>query len=156
MLSLRWFILSIAIFMAGFFINTFELRAEEKDPFASIVDLQEEAAVRQKLDLSNVVLKGIIYSSSKSVAIINEELVMAGDNWAGYKVERIDKDNVTLSDGEKSYQLSLPEDEDASAKGKKKIAAVAPEPLPQEMMNPWGEMNEEGFPMQRDMQEERR
>ena len=156
MLSLKLFIFYIAIFMAGFFINTFELRAEEKDPFASIVDLQEEVAVRQKLDLSNVVLKGIIYSSSRSVAIINEELVMAGDTWLGYKVERIDKDNVTLSDGEKSYQLSLPEDEDVSAKKKKKIAATTQQPLPQEMMNPWGEMNEGGFPMQRDMQEERR
>lgn len=148
MLSLKWFILSIAIFIAGFFINTFELRAEGKDPFVSIVDLQEEATVRQKLDLSNVVLKGIIYSSSKSVAIINEELVMAGDNWAGYKVERIDKDNVTLSDGEKSYQLFLPADEEASTKETKKIVAVAPEPLPQEMMNPW----EKGAPMQREMQ----
>lgn len=156
MLLLKWFILCIAIFIAGFFINTFELRAEGKDPFVSVVDLEEEAAVRQKLDLSNVVLKGIIYSSSKSVAIINEELVMAGDNWAGYKVERIDKDNVTLSDGEKSYQLSLPEDEDVSTKEKKKIAATTQEPLPQEMMNPWGEMNEGGFPMQRGMQEEQR
>lgn len=156
MLSLKLFIFYIAIFMAGFFINTFELRAEEKDPFASIVDLQEEAAVRQKLDLSNVVLKGIIYSSSKSVAIINEELVMAGDNWAGYKVERIDKDSVTLSDGEKSYQLSLPEDEDVSTKKKKKIAATTQEPLPQDMTSPWGEMNEGGFPMQRGMQEEQR
>ena len=156
MLLLKRLILCIAIFIAGFFINTFELRAEEKDPFASIVDLQEEAAVRQKLDLSNVVLKGIIYSSSKSVAIINEELVMAGDTWAGYKVERIDKDSVTLSDGEKSYQLFLPEDEDVSAKKKKKISATTQEPLPQDMMNPWGEMNEGGFPMQRDIQEERR
>jgi type II secretory pathway component PulC len=149
------FILCIAIFMVGFFINTFELRAEEKDPFVSIVDLEEESAVRQRLDLANVVLKGIIWSSSRSVAIINEELVMAGDDWAGYKVERIDKDSVSLSDGEKSYQLFLPEDEEVSAKETKKIVAATQEPLPQEMLNPPPNTMpyyQGGTPMQRDMQ----
>lgn len=155
MLSLKWLILSITIFLVSFFINTFELRAEEKDPFVSIVDLEEESAVRQRLDLANVVLKGIIWSSSRSVAIINEELVMTGDDWAGYKVERIDKDSVSLSDGEKSYQLFLPEDEDVSAKEKKKIAATTQEPLPQEMMNPPPNTMpyyQGGTPMQREMQ----
>jgi hypothetical protein len=156
MLSLKRFILGIVIFIIGFFINTLELRAEEKDPFVSIIDLEEGAGVIQRLDLSTVVLKGIIYSSIRSVAIINEELVMAGDNWAGYKVERIDKDSITLNDGEKSYQLFLPEDEDVSAKEKRKIPTTTQEPLPQDMMNPWGEMNEGGTPMQRDMQEEQR
>lgn len=71
----------------------FELRAQERDPFTSIIDLKEQLLGQQKkINLSQVALKGIIWNPTRAIAIINDELVMAGDNWQGYKVERIDKD----------------------------------------------------------------
>lgn len=77
---------------------TLNLMAAERDPFVSIIDLQAQRATLKKIDLSQIVLKGIIWNKSQAIAIINDELVMAGDDWQGFKVERIDKDSVTLKD----------------------------------------------------------
>lgn len=79
-----------------------------RDPFVSIIDLAKEEAKRTtKIDLPGVALRGIIYSDSKAVAIVNDELVMVGDNWSGYKVEAILKDRVVFNDGVRSYELVM-------------------------------------------------
>ena len=109
-------------------------RAEEKDPFVSIIDLQKQQAEGEeqiKLDLSNVSLKGIIWSNDKGLAVINEDMVMAGESWGEFKVERVDKKSVTLQYKGKQYQLVL---EDSSGADKKTQPAgqVEPPPLPPE------------------------
>jgi len=79
-----------------------------RDPFVSIIDLAKEEAQRTtKIDLPGVALRGIIYSDTKAVAIVNDELVMAGDNWSGYKVEDIRPDRVIFNDGMRSYELIM-------------------------------------------------
>jgi len=84
------------------------LRAQERDPFVSPVDLrQQRLAQKATIDLANVVLKGVIWNNRKAVAIINDELVMVGDEWQGFKVERVDTDSVTINDGMNSYRLSV-------------------------------------------------
>ena len=85
---------------------------EERDPFVSILDLRKEKIIASKnrIDLSKVILKGIIWNNKQPVAIINDELVMTGDDWQGYKLERIDRDGILLSDGENTYQLSITEE----------------------------------------------
>ncbi len=94
-------------------------RAEEKDPFVSIIDLQKQQAEGEeqiKLDLSNVTLKGIIWSEDKVLAVINEDMVTAGDSWGEFKVERVDKKSVTLQYKGKQYQLFLEESSGADKK----------------------------------------
>lgn len=93
----------------GCIIYPAHLNAEERDPFISIIELQSQKLSAKKIDVSKVVLKGIIWNDSKAIAIIDDELLMAGDEWKGLKVERIDKDSVTLSDEIKSYKLFVEE-----------------------------------------------
>lgn len=82
--------------------------AELRDPFISIMDLEKKQIVEQKaMDLSNAALKGIIWNNALAVAVINEELVMAGDTWRDFKVEKVEKESVVLSIEGKEYTLSL-------------------------------------------------
>ena len=78
--------------------------AQERDPFVSILDLQQQ---KMKVDLSGVVLKGIIWESSRPVAILNDTLVTVGDDFFGFKVVKIGKDKVTLTMGKESYVLEI-------------------------------------------------
>ncbi len=105
---LKWLKIAAMVIMINNMILTPFLKAEDKDPFISIIDLQKEKFAAQK-SLKEMTLKGIIWNESKAVAIINDELLMAGDDWEGFKVERIDKDGVTLSDKEGSYKLYVEE-----------------------------------------------
>ncbi|MCM8801649.1 MAG: hypothetical protein NC912_06625 [Candidatus Omnitrophica bacterium] len=87
------------------------LKAQERDPFVSIVDFRQQSLSGERIELANVELKGIIGSSEKAIAILNDELVAKGDNWRGFKIEEIGKDSVTLSDGWKSYKIFLKKEE---------------------------------------------
>ncbi|MEW6075084.1 MAG: hypothetical protein AB1530_02150 [Candidatus Omnitrophota bacterium] len=109
-----------------------------RDPFVSIIDLAKEEAQRTtKIDLPGVALRGIIYSDAKAVAIVNDELVMAGDNWSGYKVEDIRPDRVIFNDGMRSYELIMQQkdlDAEKAQENAKENVAEAPkvENRPQE------------------------
>lgn len=118
------------------------LKAQERDPFVSIIDLRQQIMGGEKIELANVELKGIIGSSERAIAILNDELVSKGDIWRGFKVEEIDKDSVILSDGWKSYKISLKKEEDSVLKkteekteGKEEETLFKPEepPLPEEV-----------------------
>lgn len=123
----KWLKIDITIMMV---INitgitcALNLMAAERDPFVSIIDLQAQRATVKKIDLSQIVLKGIIWNKSQAIAIINDELVMVGDDWQGFKVERIDKDSVTLKESigldeqAKYYKLFI---EEAIPSGKERL-----------------------------------
>ena len=98
-------IILVNIFYASY------LKAEERDPFVSLIELEKEKLLAQgnKIDLSKIFLKGIIWNESKAVAIINDQLVMVGDDWQGFKIERIDKDSVTLSGQGEFYKVFVKE-----------------------------------------------
>ena len=84
--------------------------AELRDPFISIIELEKQKLVEQKvIDLSNVILKGILWNEAKRVAIINDELVMPGDTWRDFRIEKIEKDSIIISSEGKEYTLSLGE-----------------------------------------------
>lgn len=106
----------------------------ERDPFVSILDQEKQEEKQNKLLLEEeklnqekakralpVVLNGIIWSDSKAVAIMNDELFGVGDEVEGYKVENIEKDTVILSWDKIRRKLLLVEDtqEKLSSKGKK-------------------------------------
>ena len=103
---------AVTIAMAAYGMYVTTSAAELRDPFISIMDLEKKQIVEQKtIDLSNVALKGIIWNDALAVAVINEELIMAGDTWRDFKVEKIEKDSVLLSIEGKEYTLSLGEGE---------------------------------------------
>jgi hypothetical protein len=82
----------------------------ERDPFVSIVDLQEQRSVLQKkrsITISQMKVKGIIWSARAPIAIINDELISQGDKWRGFTVDKIDKQAVSLSDEEGTYLVSM-------------------------------------------------
>jgi hypothetical protein len=87
------------------------LNAEDRDPFVSIIDLKKKQFGERKarIELSQVKLKGIIWNEFKPIAVINDDLVMIGEDWQGYEVTGIDKSTVTLNDGVKSYKLFIEE-----------------------------------------------
>ena len=93
-----------------FFSFRLNLMAQERDPFVSSLDLQKQKAEKQfslRMDLSEFVLKGIIWNNKVSVAIINDELFAVGDDCRGLQVEAIGKDSVTLTDGSESFSPSM-------------------------------------------------
>ena len=85
--------------------------SEDRDPFVSIIDLE---ARKVKLDVSAIKLMGIIWDEKCPVAIINDTLVLIGDEYEGFKVEAIDKDKVTLGNYSRRYKISIDTEEGPS------------------------------------------
>lgn len=127
--------------MSDSFFWRANLNAQDRDPFVSTIELKrQKSAAHKKINLSEIILQGIIYNQKRSVAIINNELVMAGDDWQGFKVVRIGKDSVTLNDGINSYDIPTAE---ASMLDKTIPITMVQEPPPegmggqQELMEPY-------------------
>jgi hypothetical protein len=98
---------------AMFLIFREDLMAEDRDPFISSLDLEKQKAkmqITKRIDLSQLILKGIIWNEKLSVAIINDDLFMVGDDCKGLKIKSIDRGSVTLSDGIDSFNLALADD----------------------------------------------
>lgn len=87
--------------------------AQERDPFVSSLDLEKlrsKIQLAQKMDSSQLILRGIIWNEKLSVAIINDELFVVGDECKGLKIKGIEKDAVIMTDGVDSSKLSIPGD----------------------------------------------
>lgn len=126
----NWFqIIFLFLTMSAFYIAN--LMAQERDPFISMLDLEKQkqkVQIAKKIDVSEFVLKGILWNERQAVAIINDELVMADDAWKGLKITRIDRDSVIVSDGADSYKLSIAEDIVPTGKGALKAKSQEPPP----------------------------
>ncbi|MFH1397535.1 MAG: hypothetical protein ABIH27_03165 [Candidatus Omnitrophota bacterium] len=84
-------------------------RAEKRDPFISTLDWQEvdkNSPVR-KAELTDLVLKGLLWNKVHPVAIINDQILETGDNYAGWKVEKIERDGVILSSKDKIIKITV-------------------------------------------------
>jgi len=109
--------------------------AQERDPFISVLDLEKEkqkakVQVTKKIDLSQFALNGIIWNEKMSVAIINDELFVAGDDCKGLGVKSIEKDGVMLTDGTDSFKV--PMTDDILPTEKKQLAKSLATPPPEE------------------------
>ena len=74
-----------------------------RDPFSS------GPSTAAPSTLSDMVLTGILWDDSAPLAMINDNLVGAGDKIGGYTAVEIKKDRVVLTDGEQNYTLTLPQ-----------------------------------------------
>lgn len=86
-----------------------------RDPFIAMVSegqLNQPEQIGPSLEqlLLPMTLKGVMVRDGKSVAIINEEIVVEGQIWHNLKVGRIDKESVTLSYEGKSMRLAMKEE----------------------------------------------
>jgi len=52
-------------------------------------------------------LYAISYKGDQSAALINDNFLKVGDMVAGYKLQKIEKNQVTLSDGKRTIRLKL-------------------------------------------------
>ncbi|MBI5144441.1 MAG: hypothetical protein HZA30_05180 [Candidatus Omnitrophica bacterium] len=74
-----------------------------RDPF-----ILQEIAQGSLDDISNLKLMGITAGEkARPMAIINNEIVSAGSEIGKFKVLKISKDRVIVSDGEKDYELKI-------------------------------------------------
>ena len=87
------------------------LRADERDPFSSII-----VSKYKDVHLNNIILKGIIRNNQRAVAIINDELLMVGDVFMEYTIKSIDKDSVTIAYGDRVYSVVMPEETNITQK----------------------------------------
>lgn len=75
------------------------------DPF--FVKVQQRKTKRRKRSRSALILKAISYAGDNSVAMINNRIVSVGDVVGGFKVLKINQQNVILGNGVVSKVLSL-------------------------------------------------
>ncbi|HFE63209.1 hypothetical protein B1H10_02025 [candidate division KSB1 bacterium 4484_188] len=89
--------------------QTNSVRVYEKgwkaDPF--FVTVQQKKTKRRKRSRTSLILKAISYAGDNSVAMINNRIVSVGDVVGGFKVLKINQQNVILGNGVVSKVLSL-------------------------------------------------
>jgi len=90
---------------------TFPEREEQKK--RAVMDWKRDPFFQSsKIDManrSNLVLKGISYGRG-AYALINDEILTAGDMVSGYKVTEVEKRKVRLQKGAEIFFLPLPEE----------------------------------------------
>ncbi len=92
--------------------------AEKRDPFISTLDWQEvdkNSPVR-KAELTDLALKGLLWNKVHPVAIINDQILETGDNYAGWKVEKIERDGVILSSKDKITKITVEDTAEGAVK----------------------------------------
>jgi len=73
-----------------------------RDPFT-----REETIISSDSGVSSLRLMGITIGSSKSMAIINNEIVNTGSKIGKFTVLKIARDRVVLTDGTENFELIL-------------------------------------------------
>lgn len=82
----------------------YEAKTWGKDPFYHARPAAPKRAVPDKVRLH---LLGILYREVNSQALINGRVVGVGDTLSGYRVDRIERDHVKISDGGKTVILRV-------------------------------------------------
>ena len=103
------FVFILALFICLSFLRNLN-KAEKRD----ISLLKEKKELISRIGefekrLSSLFLSGIISTEKGSAAVINNNILRAGDKIAVNTVVKIDKDSVILNDGSKDFELKLVE-----------------------------------------------
>lgn len=67
------------------------------NPSSSFSSLPSQSAPKEEKKLPDFVLNGIVISPDGNIALINDQIIRAGDNIEGARVERIEDSRVVLS-----------------------------------------------------------
>ena len=98
--------ISIPSFSQG---KPYPFNDRDRDPFFPLVSGSGYILIPRELDITELTLKGIIYSQGNSLAIINEEMLKEGDTVGEYVVLKIEEKKVFLKKGNKEFTLKLEE-----------------------------------------------
>jgi hypothetical protein len=85
-------------------VAEYEKKSWGKDPFYHRHKSAPQQTVPDKVKLH---LLGILYREVNAQALINGRAVREGDTVAGYRIERIERDHVKISDGKKAVILRV-------------------------------------------------
>lgn len=102
-----FFIFILSIF--GFYLGAEDFKypynaLTERDPLRPLINERGEILIKDKNDMGDLFLQGVIYSPQGGTAIINNEMFVEGDMIGVYKVKRIEAKGVFLEkDGEDLY-----------------------------------------------------
>ena len=83
----------------------------DRDPFSPLISKSGVILIARKIDIGGLGLKGIIYSETASIAIINDEVVRKGDKIGEYFVSEIEEKRVILRKNDEEFILKLEEEE---------------------------------------------
>lgn len=91
---------------------------EQRDPFLSLADKIKLGDTSGNILPFPVVLSGIIWTKDVPLAMVNNEIVQQGEDWQGFKVEKIEKDKLILKRGGTLFEIPLITDKDDEDKQK--------------------------------------
>jgi len=79
----------------------------KRDPFIP-AELAQKEKLQIKGRIEDIRLEGILWDRrGDSFAIINDEILKAGDTIMGFKILKIEKDRIIFSSGEDSYSIRM-------------------------------------------------
>jgi len=80
--------------------------AKDRDPMRPLINERGQFLLQEDSnEARDIFLQGIMYSEKNSQAVINNELVGAGDSIAGYTVKKIDAKTVVLEKNGKVHVI---------------------------------------------------
>jgi len=82
----------------------------DRDPMAPLIDNNGGILIAKELDVDGFALKGIIYSATMPLAVINDEVLSEGDTLGGYTITEITETAVSLQKDDKGFTLKLEEE----------------------------------------------
>ena len=85
---------------------------KERDPLMPLVDRSGNILIarEEETGLGGLTISGIIYSETAPLAVINDEVVTAGDKVGGYVIVEITPQSVSLQKGNEGFTLKLEEE----------------------------------------------
>ncbi len=103
-------LLGISFLAQGQEEKGYSFSPDKRDPFSPLISRGGYILIPKEIDIAGLNLKGIIYSDGGSVAVINNEILKAGDKIGEYRIARIEEKLVVLEKGGKEFTLKLEEE----------------------------------------------
>lgn len=77
----------------------------DRDPLKPLISETGQILIRDRKEVGDFLLQGILHSSEGSQAIMNGEIFNEGDVVEGYKIKKIEGATVVLEKDDKEYVL---------------------------------------------------
>ena len=88
-------------------LNMYPFNKSDRNPFAPLISKYGLILIPKEVDITGLALKGVIYSQSGPVAVIDDEILEEGDNIGVYIVVKIEEKKVILKKGNEQFTLKL-------------------------------------------------
>ena len=100
-------VLIIILILSVIFLNNKKVHILRRKSRRRIVRRHVNFA-EKKYSPGSLVLEGIIYDKGIPTAVINGRVLAEGDKILGFRVDKISKDSVQLSDSQNDREITLP------------------------------------------------